>query len=81
MYVVSQPLRTYVDQAGQVRSYDPDNITSGGLAGGCGCQHQGVLGGVLPESPTGKAALALGGVAVVVGGVLLYRRAKRGKRH
>ena len=80
MYVVSQPLKSYIDQAGQVRYYDPDNVGNGALAGGCGCQHQGVLGGVLPESPTGKAALAIGVVAVGVGGVLVYRRVKKGKR-
>ena len=50
------------------------------MVGGCGCQHQGVLGGVLHESPTGKAALAIGVVAVGVGGVLVYRRVKKGTR-
>lgn len=79
MYVVSQPIRTYIDQAGQVRSYDPDNVTSGGLAA-CGCSAQGgVLGNILPDSATGKMAVVAVGAVVVVGGVLLYRR-RKGRR-
>lgn len=77
MYVVAQTHRSYVDQAGITRLYDPDNVGAGALAGGCGCHHQGgVLSGFLPASATAKAALAVGGIAAIVGGVLLYRRAK-----
>lgn len=80
MYVVSRTPVSYVDAAGVTRLYDLDNIGGGGLAGGgtgsCGCAHRSVLEGALPETPTGKAALVVGSVAVVVGGVVLYRRLK-----
>jgi len=76
MYVVSRATRTYVDQAGIIRSYDPDNITAGALAGThCGCQPNAL--GFLPESPTGKAALFVGVAAAAVGGVIVYRKWKK----
>lgn len=76
MYVVTNRPATYTDQAGITRLYDPDNIGSGGLAG-CGCAHQGVLAEVSPTGIVGQIAV---GAVAVVGGIVLYRWLKQGRR-